>query len=1109
MDKKYLIFSLCLSFILACALPAQAQQIKKVAGTIKFEDGEPVIGATIKQDGTTNGTLSDIDGKFVISVPDNAKLVISFLGYIPQTISDLSKTNIVLVEDALKLDDVIVVGYGVQKKAHLTGAIATTNMDDVTDLSVGDLSSALRGLMNGVSVSASGTSRPGAASRISIRQNDVASGLSTANENDPLYVIDGYAYPIEDGLTAFNNLDATMVESISVLKDASAAVYGSRAGNGVILVTTKRGQVGKPKISYSGQFGYADEIARPKMLSAYEYGKIWNGVRGASSSSVLPGDALKMFFQADELERMKTMNYDLLDDQWSAAFTQKHAINVGGGTDNANYFAGMSYYTQDGNIGKLDYERWNYRAGLDLKINKWMKVSMQVSGNYGQDTKAYNGVGSVSNTEADYNRLLTQPRYIPSSINGLPIASYGITNSKIHDSQDYNYEAIQNLSDYKENMSQDMNINTGVEYDFGWSEYLKGLKFKFTYVKNIKTLKSNQLGTSYTLYTMLNRGGSGNHLYTGDDIDLSDSNFTASTIKNKGMVDRTMSRADSYQVNFMATYERTFGNHSLNGLFAIERSEREEEDLYGSRSDLYPTANGQSSTTGSDATTKDNMFSRSESGSLSYIGRVNYAFMDKYLFEFLLRADASTKFAPENYWGTFPSTSIGWVVSQEEWFKEKVKAFDYLKLRASFGLTGRDNIPAWTWAKNYSYASDKGPIFGSSSSSSGNYIVLPDQGTNRDAKWDKSYKSNYGLDLGVLNNRLSFNIDGYYEWNRDIFVTLNSSIPSTAGSQPANENYAAVNTYGIEVGMAWKDKIGKDFKYNIRLNTGYSDDRMIKDNWAVTKEFDGKVPNQRSDRGVWGLECLGIFRSYQEIYEYFDKYNITNYLGKSREDMRPGMLIYKDIRSSLRDEDGNYIETPDGIIDQDADLVKISNRSNNIYGFTVNLNAEWKSLSLSAQFNANWGSYTILSKDIRSMSNSVLSNTTTYSLMEYTNLPSFWADNMFVYQDVLDAEGNVVAEANVNAKYPNLMYSDINSLESTFWKINNANVTLRTVTLAYALPKTVVNKIGVESCRLNLTAQNVLSFYNPYPDKFYSSFAGTYGKYPNLRKITLGVNVSF
>jgi len=1107
---KQNIFNFCLCLLLAfvSAFTVQAQNAQTFSGVVVDSNDEPVIGASVKVADGTTGTITDLDGKFSISVPRNGKVEITYLGYVKQTISDLNQTRIVMREDDTTLSEVVVVGYGTQKKAHLTGSIATTNMNDVTDLTTGDLSSALRGLMNGVSVSSDGTSRPGGTSRIDIRQNNPVAGMSTANETDPLYVIDGYAYPMQEGRAAFNNLDATMVESISVLKDASAAVYGSRAGNGVILVTTKRGQVGKPKISYSGQFGYADEVARPKMLSAYEYGKLWNGVRAANPATA-PWDSRLDLFQADELEIMKGLNYDLLEDEWKAAFTQKHSVNIGGGSENANYFAGLSYYTQEGNIGNLDYERWNYRAGMDVKINKWLKASVQISGNYGEDTKAYNGVASTTGNEADYNRLLTQPRYIPAYVDGRPIASYGITNSDVHGSQKYHYNEVQNSGDYKENMNQDMTINTSLEYDFGWSKYLNGLKLKFSYAKSIHTAKSNSLGTSYTLYTLNERAGSGNHLYDGPGLDLSEDNFVANTIKNGGRVERTMTRADNYQMNFVATYQRAFGNHNLNGMFAIEKSEREYEDLTAYRTDLFPNSNGQSNTTGNGASDQGNSFGRSVSGSLSYIGRINYAYADKYLFEFLIRSDASTKFAPENYWGVFPSVSVGWIMSQESWFQNNIKAIDYLKLRASYGLTGRDNIPSWTWAKYYSYNADKGPVFGTSGSNSGNYIRLPDQGYNRDAKWDKSYKSNFGLDMNVLNNRLSFNIDAYYEWNRDIFVKLGNVIPSTAGSDPANENYGAIDTYGIEIGVGWRDQINKDFKYGVRLNTGYSDNKLKKADWPTTFEFDGIREGERTDRGVWGLECLGIFKTYQEIDEYFDRYGITSYLGKSKADMRPGMLIYKDVRSSQKNEDGTYVETPDGIIDSKADLIKISNRSNNIYGFTLNLNAEWRKFSLSAQFSANWGSYTTMSKNMRSINNSVL-NTSGYGSMQFTNLPSFWANNMFVYEDVLDAQGNVVAEANRDARYPNLMFPDFNSnVESTFWKVNNAQVVLRNVTLAYTLPKTLVNKIGVESCRLNLTGQNLLNLYNPYPDNFYNSFAGSYGQYPNLRKITLGVNVSF
>lgn len=1004
-------------------------------------------------------------------------------------------------EDALMLEETVVVGYGVQKKSHLTGAITTVDMDDVTDLSSTSLAASLSGLMPGVSVSG-GDGRPGEQARINIRQSDVTTSLSTVSgfvpDTGPLYVIDGFISSEAD----FNNLEPTVVENISVLKDGAAAVYGARSANGVVVVTTKRGQIGKPKISYSGQFGFTDEVSRAKMLSAYDYGKIWNGVRATTNPGAADLDVQKDLFQYDELEAMKKLNYDILDQEWSAALTQKHSVNLSGGSENANYFAGIAYNTQDGNLGEIEYERWNYRAGVDLKISQWVKATLQVSGDYGKNRKAYNKVGG-SNAESDYNNLLTRPRYIPEYVDGRPISVFGPSNTSINDSQDFHFGVIQDSDNYTQNMNQNMVINSSLEYDFGWSELTKGLKMRFSYSKNIGTNKTNEKGTKYVLYQMLERGGSGGHLYTGDDLNLDESNFITRNVTNGNQLRRSMSRADAYQMNFSVNYARTFGDHDLSGMFSIEKSESESEDLSGAVTNPYPFTNGQSNTASGD---KNTDFGRSESGHLSYIGRVNYAYQNKYLLEFLVRSDASTKFAPANYWGTFPSLSAGWIMSEESWFRDNVKAFNHFKVRGSLGLLGRDNIKAWAWLRTYSLNPDKGPIFGSGNgNTSGPHIGVPDNDINPDAHWDKSYKANFGLDFGMLKNRLSGNIDGYYEWNRDIFATRSGDlVPSTVGTQAAAENFASIDTYGIELSVKWSDKIGQDFKYSVGLNTGYADNRVKKQFWKTQIGLDEVHPGQRSDTGSWGYLCLGMFRNYQEIEEYFDKYNITDYMGMTKENVRPGMLIYKDVRTT-QNPDGTYTETPDGIVNE-HDMVKISHRSNP-YGMTLNLKAEWKGVSLSAQIAGNWGGYGYVPKNARSIS-SLTSSASGTNVMQYVNLPSFWANNMFVYEDIQDAQGNVIAEANLNAKYPNLQYG-INGQQSTFWKVSGTRVTLRNLTVAYAIPKQIVNRLGIESCRLNLTGQNLLSFYNPYPDNFMDPLAGEYGSYPNLRRFTLGLNVSF
>lgn len=1100
MEKKYLILSLCLSFIMAFFLgfPAQAQQNKTVKGTVVDEIGEPIIGASVMIEGTTTGTITDLDGHFSISVPAKGKIAVSYIGFITQTLSDFKNTRIVMKEDAMKLDEVVVVGYGTQKMRNVTGAISTVTPQEIADLSVSSLGTALSGIVNGLSVSG-GSNRPGEGASLSIRQSKEATAYSpNGGSSSPLYVIDGF---ITDE-NAFNNLDASVVEQITVLKDAAAAVYGARSAQGVILVTTKRGHIGAPKISYSGQFGYTDEIARPKMLNSYDYGVLWNGVRAAGTSSENSMDLRTELFQADELAAMRGLNYDLLDKEWSAAFTQKHSLNISGGTDRATYFAGISYYLQDGNMGRLDYDRWNYRAGVDAKISKWVKASLQVSGDYGKNNTALNKVGG-STQEADYNTLLVHPRYIPDYIGDMPMATYGISNNQAHALQNYHFDALQKLDNYSETMSSNMTINGALEYDFGWNEHLKGLKIKASYSKNISTSKNNQLGTNLTVYKMIQRGGSGNHLYTGDDINTDFNNFEAVVTSNGNSIRRTMNRGDNYQMNFTASYERKFGLHEVSGLFSIEKSENEYEDLEGTVLDPLPITDGQSKTaTGAQSTT----FGRSVGGTLSYIGRVNYSYADRYLLEFLLRSDASTKFAPENYWGVFPSVSLGWVMSEESWFKDKVKWVDFLKLRGSFGMLGRDNIKSWGWLQLYNMDANKGAVFGTSPGTNIGSAAQSSTSPNRDAHWDSSYKYNFGVDARFLNSRLSVNMDGYYEQNRNMFMTRKGTaeFPATVGAQPTAENFGSLDSYGVELTLGWRDKIGKDFKYRVSVNTGYSDNKMLNMYWPAQIKLYEQHRNQRTDLGEWGLECIGMFRNKQQIEEYFDKYQITNYMGMTKDDVRPGMLIYKDIRGP-QNPDGTY-QAADGVVDKDVDLVKISNRSNP-YGFTINLGGDWKGLSFSAQFNASWGGYNFLPKAARSIYNPVKSSGD-YKDMEYTNLPSFWADNMYVYDNVLDANGNIVAPANRDAKYPNLRYS-VNNETSTFWKISGTRVTLRNITIAYSLPKAWIQKIGVESCRFNLTGQNMLSLYNPYPDNFMDPMDGTYGSYPNLRKITLGVNVSF
>lgn len=1114
MKPNKLVSILWLMIALFVSVPALAQN--QVTGTVLDENGEPVIGASVviaNQKGT--GTITDLEGKYVLNAPANTKVKISYIGY--ETLEVKPGGTVKLKPADTNLNEVVVVGYGSRKRAHLTGAVATIPVEEITDLSSGNLASTLSGLVNGVSVSG-GESRPGENATISIR----------GNGGEPLYVIDGYVYPNDVkvgtssenlGATAFNNLDPSVIESISILKDAAAAVYGARAANGVILVTTKKGKIGAPSISYSGTFGVTDAVAMPKMLDSYNYGRLVNAAVTANPLNTI--DNMRDIFQADELEAMKSLDYDLLDKYWKAAFTQKHALNMSGATDRANYYASVSYFKQDGNLGKLDYDRWNFRAGVDAKVTKWLKAGLSVSGDYGKKNKPLVKVGG-SGAERDYQALLFRPRYIPEDINGRPIAAYGLSNSAKNQNEHYNYDVLQNGPDYSNSNSNNINIGANLNVDFAEIyKPLKGLTARLSYSKSINQSKGNERGSAYDLYKMVVRSGSGEHLYTpiaGQEAEwnalMAENNFLLanngqpiSNGQEGGFLRRSMNRTDNYQLGFSINYARDFGKHHVGALFSIEKSEAESEYVDGMVTKPYEFGTGEFNSVGEGSIPTTNSY-RSEAGSLSYIGRVNYAYADKYLFEFLFRSDSSTKFHPDNYWGYFPSASAGWVISQEDWFQKNVTWIDYLKARVSFGLTGRDNTTFWQWLQTYGTDKDKGAIFGEGNSiNAGSHIGLNknNSAVNPDVHWDKSYKFNFGVDANFLNNRLSIGLEYYYQWDREKLMAFSQSVPVTVGTQSADVNWGKSNRWGVELSATWKDKIGKDFKYRIGVNTGYSDDKIVLQEWNTgDQQYMSVYEGHRSDMGAWGLQCIGMFRSFQDIEEYFAKLSEDSgtpvdqcrYFGKPKNEVYPGMLIYKDVRGG-KDANGNYTG-PDGSVDETFDLVRLNNRSNP-YGFTTNLGCEYKAFSLTAQLSASWGGYSFIDSSMLQFN----------SIYQHSNVPSFWnPDDMYSYQDVYDASGNLVVAENRDAKFPNIAHS-INSKRSSFWRISGTRVALNRLTLAYKLPSEWLKPIGISSVRLNVTGQNLLSFYNPYPDNFIDPMMGGWNSYPTLRKWTIGVNVSF
>ena len=1118
------------------SLAAAAQNTRTVKGTIVDKNGETIIGATIIEAGNPkNATISDIDGNFSIQIPEGKKIVISYLGYETMTLSKFDKDmRITMKEDANSIDEVVVVGYGSLKQKNVTGAVEVINPDELKDLSVSNLSEALIGLSPSLHVSMPSTGRPGENATITIRaasdavallpKTDMNGAAAGANiDPRPLYVIDDFVYQDGDkGEEEFNNLDVDEVESITILKDAAAAIYGAYGAYGVILVKTKRGKAGKPRISYQTQLGYVDAVMLADMLDGYNYGRIYNAAKAAQvlQNNKTP-DRLIDFFQADELEQMKQTNYDLLDKYWSSSLSQRHSVNVNGGNEKATYFAGVTYQTQDGNIGKLDYDRWNYRAGITANINKYVKATLSVSGDDSRKNMHQTSNSGGGNQE-DYLYMMKNPSFVPDEINGYPIYHSGMENDPSFKNY-YNYKSLYDSQNNREVRTNSMSIQGSLEADFGFIKPLKGLRARLTYSRNVGNAHDNRIQMENIVYRVKNRGGSGRHLYVTDPNAIIDNDpmvdydetslegfrYTSfdnleQRILNSGQSSRivnNMSRNSSYQVNFMLLYGRKFGLHDISGTFSIERGENESSYMNTEATHPLPFTDGTSNSMADDSQMTPT-WGKTDGGNLAYIGRFNYAYADRYLFEFLIRSQASAaKFAPENYWGAFPSFSAGWVVSEEKWFPKEKWKIDFLKLRASYGIMGRDNVDAWRWLQLYSYNSTRSAIFGTDiTKESARAFQLPEKsGTNRDLHWDKNIKSNVGVDIRALDGRLSVSLDAYYDRNREMFAVPNANyMPGTAGTYPAPENYSEMDMWGFEAIVGWRQRFNKDTYLSARLGFSVDDNKVKKYYWDTNPKLNSIVYGERSDRGMWGLSCMGMFRSYQQIEEYFEKYKITNYLGLSQSQVHPGMLIYEDVRGP-KDDNGNWTG-PDGVIDTENDIVQISKRQSNPYNSNLNLNFVWKSFSMSATFQAEWGAYTMMPSMYQE----------SFGSMETTNVSKMWND-MFIYEDVLDANGRVIAAANPKGKWPNFGFTkgSVNSQRSTFWRMSATEILLRNISIAYTVPKNFVKSIGLNAIRFNVTVQNALSLYNACPGGYWNNFAGSYGSYPVTRKITVGMNVTF
>jgi TonB-linked SusC/RagA family outer membrane protein len=1063
-----------LSFVLLLLLTVGAfAQTKDVIGTITDKDsGDPLPGVSIKVLGTGQSTVTDASGKFILrGVTADATISVSFVGFDAKTmkVGDKETLAISMMKTNLQMEDVIVVGYGVQKKAHLTGAVETVKMKEVEDLPVGNLGAALAGRILGLSVSG-GTQRPGSRATITVR--NPATFAKDGGTTDALYVIDGVVQVTSDGkndATQFNNLDASEVENISVLKDGAAAIYGSRAANGVILITTKHGKAGAPKFSYSGSYGENDETYRTKMMSANQFGNYFNIMNGPNgSNNVIRTDYKDYVFSSDELEAFNNVNYDWLEPAWEKSHNMRHTMNVSGGSDKATYFAGASYYKQDGNIGYLDYKKWTFRAGADINVATGLKTGLQVSGNFGDVARTFNKVNS-EDPEDDYRMLLTVPRYVPMYINGYPVKIPGSTSDKL---SAYHFYEINRLKNITETKDKSLMINMYAEYEV---PFIKGLKAKLAYSRYFTGSNGTQVGTKFTLFDFTQIGSNG-HIF--DETSMPKS-LTGTVYKNGDRLYYSDLNGETEQTNFYLTYARSFGRHNVSGLVSVEKGEASSTQADVWKESPTLSTNGQF---GSAFGAIDGKTTGSESGTLGYIGRLNYSFADKYLAEFLFRTDASTHFAPSNYWGRFYSLSGGWVVSNESFFN--VNTINFLKVRYSVGLLGKDDTKAWLWRQRYTYQNGKGAVFGGNANSSTGMKM--EASPNPDAHWSNDLKQNLGVDARFLNNRLAVTLEGYYYKSTQMLLERTTAVPLTVGGTIASENFGKMDFYGYEIGLGWNDRVGKDFSYGVDFRFTWSDNKWKQGNFTELLSYSpwNKRAGQSDDNGVWGYDVLGMFKDQADIDAYVSKYGITQVFDQPVANMRPGTLYYADVRGALQ-ADGTFAG-PDGKIDAN-DQVQLAKKADNHYGFGFTFKANYKGIGFDMVMGGSFGGWAEYDGNARKKMPNQISRT-------FQSRPEFWGD---IYDPLLNPTG----------KYPNPNFESVSlSPTSTFWQVKAFRVGVRNINVNYTIPKKFTELAHVSSARVVFTALNPFIMYNPYS---YKAPDGAYDVYPNLRTYSMGVNLGF
>ena len=1039
MEKQFT-WSIRLIALLICSfsvLCIRAQQGTNVKGTVYDSNNEPLTGATVSIKGdTSHGTITNIDGHFNLKVQNlKATLIVSFIGYLTQEISLQGRSEIIvkLQDDTKTLDEVVVVGYGTQKRGHLTSAVSTVNAKELMKSPMQNVSNLLTGKVAGLtSIQASG--KPGDdGTTMYVR------GLNSFSNNGPMVIVDGVPRPMD-------YLNPNDIESVSVLKDAAASIYGVQGANGVILITTKSGGDGPAKIAYDGSVTMTKNTAMPEFLDAKDY-MYWN-------NKARQMDGLTPLWTADIQNKVLSNDpnsiwgeTDWLKMIFQTGKTQQHNISASGGTEKTKYYASLGYMDQEGTLKNTSFTRYNMRANLDILVAKNLRFTTNISG-YRSDR---NWPGTTIGNQYDFDPVRQAINTIPiikPEFNGMPTAWTG-------SSYYVNGYAALTESGYKEQTRWVLDSNYKLEYDFSdLTPILKGLRASVFGAYNYRNTVDSNYDRYYELYSVND---------TFDEKVVGASGYN----KDNGYT-KSASWGDTWIFRPQVDYSRDFDKHHVGLLLFYEAQKVYSNTMTGQKKGYY-SDDPVDLTLGTTLPETPITGSHSYTGQASWAGRLNYAFNQKYLAELAFRYDGSYVFAPENRWGFFPSVSLGWVVSEENFFKKSLPFINYFKVRASYGQSGNDNVTAYLYNSNFDVSNNSMVLNGvpiAQFYTKNDYIY-------RNLTWATTHSYNVGFELDLWHQKLGIELDLFYKLTEDILESKSGSYPTSLGGYyPSYQNSGKVDNRGIELTLKHNNRVNRDWSYRLAGTFALARNRVLKkavtDNYPNYQAVLGQPMNAR-----FGFQAEGLFQSPEEL---------NNYPAAPSGTVNLGDIKYRDVNG-------------DGIISWQGDYVKTGYGSIPEINFSMNMELNYKNFYVTMLWQGVSHSDYELS--------GVYDKGTTAST-SYTS-PFGGKGNSPRYL----IEGAWTPE-NTNAAYPRLttIPNGNNAWRSTWWVVNGEYLRLKNFNIGYNVPEVLLKKTPFSRVNIYLAGTNLLTFSHfKYVDPESPSVSNGY--YPQQKTYSVGLNVTF